>query len=43
MLTLALSITPYVRLEHDVLPNDFSITLYREPLIDRADDLVIDY
>lgn len=43
VLSLALDITPYVRLEHDVLPNDFSITLYREPWIDRARNLAIDY
>ncbi|MBY0493504.1 MAG: class I SAM-dependent methyltransferase [Cyanobacteria bacterium] len=34
LLTLALSITPYVALRHDYLPNDFSVTLYRRPLID---------
>ncbi len=39
ILTLALSITPYVMLRHDYLPNDFSVTLYRRPLIDTAPSL----
>jgi len=34
VLSMALSITPYVKLRHDYLPNDFSVTLYRQPLID---------
>jgi len=34
VLAMALEITPYVVMRHDYLPNDFSITLYREPLID---------
>ncbi len=42
ILTLALDITPYVVLRHDYLPNDFSVTLYREPLIDTRADLVLD-
>jgi SAM-dependent methyltransferase len=41
ILTLALSITPYVVLRHDYLPNDFSVTLYREPLIDTRGDLFL--
>ena len=39
ILTIALKITPYVVLRHDYLPNDFSLTLYREPLIDTRKDL----
>ena len=42
VLSLALSITPYVVLRHDYLPNDFSVTLYREPLIDTRRGLLID-
>lgn len=42
VLTLALSITPYVTLRHDYLPNDFSVTLYRQPLIDVRKDLLLD-
>ncbi len=42
ILTLALSITPYVTLRHDYLPNDFSVTLYRQPLIDVRKDLLLD-
>jgi SAM-dependent methyltransferase len=42
ILNLALTITPYVVLRHDYLPNDFSITLYREPLIDTHPDLILD-
>lgn len=34
VLSLALSITPYVALRHDYLPHDFSVSLYRQPLID---------
>ena len=32
---LAMEVTPYVVLRHDYLPQDFSVTLYHEPLIDR--------
>lgn len=42
VLALALSITPYVVLRNDYLPNDFSVTLYRHPLIETAQDLVLD-
>jgi SAM-dependent methyltransferase len=35
LLEAALLITPYVRLQHDYLPNDVSLTLYHEPRIDR--------
>lgn len=42
ILTLALSITPYVVLRHDYLPNDFSVTMYREPLIDTRRDLMLE-
>lgn len=42
VLGLALSITPYVVLRHDYLPNDFSVTLYREPLIDTRGGLLLD-
>ena len=42
VLTLALDITPYVVLRHDYLPNDFSITLYRQPLIDTRTDLLLE-
>ena len=34
LLTLGLRLTPYAVLRHDYLPNDFSLTLYRQPLID---------
>jgi len=37
VLSMALEITPYVVLRHDYLPNDFSITMYKEPLIDTID------
>ena len=43
ILEFALSITPYVSLHHDYLPNDFSVTLHRQPLIDTLDDLLLDY
>ncbi|WP_169727522.1 class I SAM-dependent methyltransferase [Granulosicoccus antarcticus] len=43
VLEAALAITPYVVLRHDYLPNDFSVTLYREPLIDTRGDLLLDY
>ena len=42
ILTLALDITPYVVLRHDYLPNDFSVTLYRQPLIDTRPDLMLE-
>jgi ubiquinone/menaquinone biosynthesis C-methylase UbiE len=42
VLTLALNITPFVVLRHDYLPNDFSVTLYRKPLIDTRKDLLLD-
>jgi SAM-dependent methyltransferase len=42
ILELALDITPYVLLRHDYLPNDFSVTLYREPLIDTRRDLILE-
>lgn len=42
ILTLALSLTPYVMLRHDYLPNDFSVTLYRRPLIDSDPALTAD-
>jgi len=42
ILTLALDITPYVVLRHDYLPNDFSVTLYRQPLIDTRTDLLLE-
>ncbi len=42
VLSMALEITPYVVLRHDYLPNDFSITLYREPLIDTGRNLRLD-
>ncbi|MDR3400909.1 MAG: class I SAM-dependent methyltransferase [Chthoniobacter sp.] len=41
-LTVALAITPYVVLRHDYLPNDFSLTLYRQPLIDTRAGLLLD-
>jgi trans-aconitate methyltransferase len=40
ILTLALSITPYAVLRHDYLPNDFGVTLYRQPVIDTRPDLI---
>jgi SAM-dependent methyltransferase len=42
VLTLALAITPQVVLRHDYLPNDFSVTLYRELVIDKRKDLKLD-
>jgi len=42
VLTMALRITPYVVLRHDYLPNDFSVTLYREPLIDTCKTLTLE-
>lgn len=42
VLEFALSITPYVVLRHDYMPHDFSITLYREPLIDTNPKLLSD-
>jgi SAM-dependent methyltransferase len=40
VLSMALAVTPHVTLRHDYLPNDFSVTLYREPLIDRRKGLL---
>jgi len=42
ILSMALGITPYVVLRHDYLPNDFSVTLYHEALIDRQKNLVLE-
>jgi SAM-dependent methyltransferase len=42
VLGMALDVTPYVVLRHDYLPNDFSVTLYREPMIDTRKDLLLD-
>jgi SAM-dependent methyltransferase len=42
ILELALSVSPYVALRHDYLPHDFSVTLYRQPLIDARPELVED-
>ncbi len=42
VLALALEVTPWVVLRHDYLPNDLSVTLYREPLIDTRNDLMLD-
>ncbi len=42
VLSMALEITPYVVVRHDYLPNDFGITLYREPLIDTGKSLILD-
>lgn len=39
-LSMALQVTEHVTVRHDYLPNDFSVTLYREPLIDRRRDLL---
>jgi SAM-dependent methyltransferase len=39
VLNICLRITPYVTLRHDYLPNDFSVALYREPLIDTHPEL----
>jgi SAM-dependent methyltransferase len=39
VLRMSLRITPYVTLRHDYLPNDFSVALYREPLIDTRPEL----
>lgn len=41
VLAVAFELTPFVSLQHDYLPHDFSITLYREPLIDTRVDLVL--
>jgi SAM-dependent methyltransferase len=41
-LAVALAITPCVVLRHDYLPNDFSLTLYRRPLIDTQPGLLLD-
>jgi hypothetical protein len=42
VLKLSLDISSYVVLRHDYLPNDFSVTLYRAPLIDTRRDLLLD-
>ncbi len=42
VLGFALEISPNVVLRHDYLPNDFSVTLYREPLIDTRPGLLLD-
>ena len=42
ILTLALSITPWVTLRHDYLPNDFGVTLYRNPYIETQPGLLLD-
>jgi SAM-dependent methyltransferase len=41
VLTMSLAITPYVALRHHYLPNDFSVALYRELLIDARKDLLL--
>ena len=43
VLSQMLEITPYVTLRHDYLPNDFSLTLYHQLLIDTAPNLMLDY
>lgn len=40
VLSLCLEITPFVILRHDYLPHDFSVTLYRQPLIDRNPEIL---
>ena len=42
ILTLALSISPWVTLRHDYLPNDFSVTLYRKPYIETRPGLLLE-
>jgi SAM-dependent methyltransferase len=42
VLTAALEITPYVALRHDYLPNDFSVALYRRPMIDTRSGLILE-
>jgi SAM-dependent methyltransferase len=42
VLSLALATTPYVQLQHHYLPNDFSVTLYRQPVIDTRTDLLLE-
>jgi SAM-dependent methyltransferase len=42
VLTVALTITPWVVLRHDYLPNDISYTLYRRPLIETKPGLMLD-
>lgn len=42
VLDMALDITPYVTLMHGYLPNDFAVALYREPLIDTDQTLILD-
>lgn len=42
ILTLALSITPWVMLRHDYLPNDFGVALYRRPYIETQPGLLLE-
>ena len=42
VLSLALSITPWVTLRHDYLPNDFSVALYRRPYIETEPVLLLE-
>lgn len=41
VMEFALTLTPYVLIQHHYLPHDFSITLYREPIIDTRTDLLL--
>jgi SAM-dependent methyltransferase len=43
LLSLALQITPYVSLQHNYLHNDFSITLYHEPISKAGPDMLLKY
>jgi SAM-dependent methyltransferase len=43
VLAMALRITPHVMLRHDYLENDFSVTLYRQSLVKRRDDVLLAY
>lgn len=43
ILGLSLGITPHVALHHDYLDNDFSVTLYRQPIARSRADFVLDY
>ncbi len=42
VLAFALTLTPFVLVQHHYLPHDFSITLYRQPIIDTRADLLLD-
>ena len=42
ILTLALSVSPWVMLRHDYLPNDFSVTMYRKPYIETQPGLLLE-